>query len=193
MQKNNDLFSVTSPVSGHTDADKLMNDIKGFVGQAGGKKKRAKKGSSKKSKKRQSGGSDTLPPGAVLEQMGGKRKGKKSGSAKKASSKKVAAPAKKSSSKKGKRQRGGDEKPKRKMNAYMQNILDIKAAIVKEIPGTKGDIPMTIVANNLYKDNDKNKESVISYVKKNKDAVKKMYDKESVRMAEKRAAKKASK
>lgn len=191
-KKMNDTFSATSPApanwapsNANLDAKKIMNDIAGLLSeakvQAGGKRKGSRKGSKKVAKKsskksskshKQKGGASIAP--AV--QDGGKKKSR--GSSKKGSSKK---------GKKGSKQKGG----KREMPQGMKNIFEVKNAIKAETD-LKDGAPLTVVASKLIKE-EGSVDKAIGYMKKNKTAVKKMYEKSVKDMADKRAAKKASK
>ena len=210
----NDLLSATSAPTwskvanengasdGQGHAKNLMNEINGLLSevrksntvtgldQAGGKRKR-KSSSGKKAKKASSGKKAKKASSGKARKVSRPKKASSGKKAKKASSSKKVKKA--SSSKKGKRMSGGDAgKKKREMPQAIKDIRKLAEVIVKEIPELKDGIPMTSTASQLIKKNG-GLEDAISAVKKDKSAVKKLYNQVVKDQKEKREAKKANK
>lgn len=160
-----------------TGADDVITQLPENIAQSGGKRKGSKRASKKSSKSTRKGSK---------KQTGGKHKvknvGKAKGSKKSKGSRKSA-----KGSRKTKRQTGGKGMPK-----AMQDILDLAKVIKTEMPDLKGGPPLNSVASQLIKLHG-NVDVASAEVKKTKDKIRKMYAESVKKIAEKRAAKKASK
>ena len=176
-----DVFSATSPVpswvnvsANQTESKQLMNDINGMLSEV---RQGAQSGGAKKRKTTKKGKKMSRPKKTV-------KKAKKATTGKKA--------RKSSTGKKGKKSMKGGE-GKRQPNEYMQKMLDLKKTIKSELPDLKDGIPMTIVASQILKKNDRDLDASKKYVKSNSSSIKSMYNDAVKDQEAKRAAKKASK
>lgn len=149
---------------GGDDDGKEMENFDSLVG--GGKKKR------RSSKAKKSGS-----------------KSKKASRAKKSGSKK-SSKSKKASSKKGKR---GSKRQSGGMPAFMENLLKIKAHVKKDSSIKDGPALSKVISSYLKEAGSVDKAIALFDEKKKSGAFKKAYDDANRQIAEKRAAKKASK
>lgn len=98
----------------------------------------------------------------------------------------------KSKSKKSSKQKGGETKEKKALNPAMQNMRKVANLIKTEIPDLKDGAPMTSTASKLIKKHG-GVDEALAEVKKNKSAVKKLYNEVVKQQKENREKKKADK
>ena len=175
--------------------------------QTGGAKKKANKGKKTKTKsksKSQSKGKGKSK-GKSMQRATNKKTKTKSKSKSKSAAKtvkavkpaKVAKPVKtksktKTKSTTGKKQKGGETKKKKEMNPAMKNMRELAIFIKTTIPELKDGAPMMSTANKLIKKHN-GLDGAMAEVKKNKSAVKKLYNEVAKEQKENREKKKQMK
>ncbi len=148
--------------------------------------------------------SDVKKDSLLSLQEGGKKKATKPKSKSKSKSKtakkmkraqkevKKQSKAKSKSKSKSKKQKGGEVKEKKALNPAMQNMRKVADLIKSEIPELKDGAPMTSTASKLIKKHG-GVDEAMAEVKKNKSAIKKLYNEVAKEQKENREKKKAEK
>lgn len=167
-------------------------------GQTGGKRKKKSSKSAKASKASKAVGV-AKPKAKAKAKSKSKSKSKKASMKRQSKNKKVAkvvevvkpkAKAKSKSKSKSKKQKGGDGK--KEMNPAMKNMRKLADFIKTEIPDLKDGAPMTSTASKLIKKHG-GVDEAMNEVKKNKSAIKKLYNEVAKEQKENREKKKADK